>query len=324
MVGLATAWRCAEAGHAVTLFERNTCGSGCSGYSLGGLVPYTPTRQHPIAQFQRESLALYPQFAADLLVQTGQHIGYQRAGRLQLLSTIGKRESAAHDLTLNPAQGKLLTQPEAKTQFPHVNIPEHGAFLCHDAAYVDVSATLTALKQACLNQGVTLRENTPTSVADIEPDFDRIIVSAGIWSDDALAAHATEKTATTPMVGHGLELKLPKQTFNHMVRMGEIYAIPHADGRVLIGSDTMQPETSADWLPNQHIVESILTAAQTMLPCLKQAEINKIWRAPRPKSSDRAQPIRHLGDKIILATGHYKIGFCLTPKIAADLAAEFS
>lgn len=91
------------------------------------------------------------------------------------------------------------------------------------------------------------------------------------------------------------------------------------NGNVLLGSDTTRPEGVADWLPDEDKIGQILACGGTMIPALKDAAVLKVWRAPRPKSCQRARPIRRVNSQVILAAGHYKIGYCLAPKVGRDI-----
>ncbi|RYG59533.1 MAG: FAD-dependent oxidoreductase [Alphaproteobacteria bacterium] len=68
--GLVTAFMAVDAGHEVTLFEKDRIGAGASGKALGVLVPVTGL-DRPIDRLQRAGIAAWPGFAERLADITG-------------------------------------------------------------------------------------------------------------------------------------------------------------------------------------------------------------------------------------------------------------
>lgn len=70
IAGLVSGWLAAEAGHGVTIFEKDRLGAGASGRALGVLVPITGL-DRPIDKLQREGIATWPDLAMRLSTKSG-------------------------------------------------------------------------------------------------------------------------------------------------------------------------------------------------------------------------------------------------------------
>ncbi|MEO0560264.1 MAG: FAD-dependent oxidoreductase, partial [Bacteroidota bacterium] len=94
VIGLATAWRLAQRGHAVTLLERNRIGRGTSWDAAGMLAPAAELgfEELDLYALGRESLRRWPDFARQLEAATGLSVGYRDDGTLVVADD---RDSAA-------------------------------------------------------------------------------------------------------------------------------------------------------------------------------------------------------------------------------------
>lgn len=72
--GLVSGFLLARAGHDVTLFEKDTMGSGSTGKSLGLLVPISGGMKRKIDDFQREGVAAWPELAKALAQFSGEPV----------------------------------------------------------------------------------------------------------------------------------------------------------------------------------------------------------------------------------------------------------
>lgn len=75
VAGLSAAWGLVNAGHKVTVFEKDKVGSGASGKALGLLVPFHPYVNGRMAKVQRESIAAWPAMARGLAEAAGVEVG---------------------------------------------------------------------------------------------------------------------------------------------------------------------------------------------------------------------------------------------------------
>ncbi len=98
VIGLSCAWRLAQEGLHVAVFERHTCGSGASGDSLGVLMPPTATCREPLQLVQLQSLWGYEGFSKELEEASGIDIDYCRCGLMDSLHSDHRRYQATAEV----------------------------------------------------------------------------------------------------------------------------------------------------------------------------------------------------------------------------------
>src|SRR5580692_193669 len=81
VAGLATGWRLAQSGAAVTVLERAQPGRGATWASAGMIAPVGEGSGTDV-KFGRWSAGLWPDFAAQIEEQSRAIIGYRRSGAL--------------------------------------------------------------------------------------------------------------------------------------------------------------------------------------------------------------------------------------------------
>ena len=318
VIGLMSAWRLAQAGKSVILYEKDVCGAGATGHAIGGLIPFSYSRNHDLAVTQRESLAMYPQVAAELQQEAGVDVGFKLCHRIQIFGTPGQRESGARDAELTQGIQRIIGAQELKELAPAVQPGELDALYCSATARVQPKAFVAALKQACKNAGVNIQENTPVyDLQDVYDVADQILVTAGAWTTQLLPDFHVR-----PVKGQALRVKLPKMMFTQMVRQGEVYMVPYDDGTVVIGS-TSEPNAGFDVTPSGEARATLLETAIKLVPALEEAEVQSHWAGLRPLSEKGEPLVRRLDERTVVAAGHYKIGLCLAPKVAEKVLEQF-
>lgn len=316
IVGLGCAWLLAKHGARVSLYEKNTFGSGASLAALGALMPYAASQTHQLAEQQRKSLALWPFFARQLELESGISPQYRCHGRLQ----------PAYD----PTQAQKLQQDAERSTYlwsvPQQFIsadkiaddyadlaPTHGALWCPHTAWVNVRATVNALVAACTQAGVTLHKHTPVPSACHSETLR--LICAGLGSNAF-----SEQTVVNPLKGECLLLKPAHPVrFKHMIRARGLYLIPRADGCVVVGATK---EAAEDSQPTEMGRHTLLSKAKAVLPLLAEAEVAKHWAGVRPASTAPTPTIGWQDSKTYIATGHGGIGYCLLPHTAIKVTSD--
>src|SRR5579859_7700679 len=88
IIGLSIAWRLAQRGLRVTLFDAGTAGGEASWAGAGMLAPGGEvTERTEWSDFALHSLRLYPEFIAQLEQESGCAIDYQGCGAIEIAST---------------------------------------------------------------------------------------------------------------------------------------------------------------------------------------------------------------------------------------------
>ena len=319
VMGLMSAWRLAQVGYRITVYERHRCGAGASGAALGSLVPYPPHREgEEIPTLQRATLKKYPTFIQELEEASGHLCGYRPLPRLMLCMLSNHRQRAEKCRTLEPGVFEELPEQELENLLPGANFPPFGAFICRDTAVVDTSKTILALKQACLKSGVTVLENT--LVEDVSPLLKegKVLLVAGAWSEE-LCPQLSALCPVDPVRGQVLRARY-RGELNHMIRAGKLYIQPEEEGTILIGST--KEKVGLKSLPVKENFESLFAEAQAVLPRLKHDDVVATWSGLRPTSTTGSFFIGPVPEvtNLYAAVGFGGIGWCLAPWAGKEVA----
>ena len=125
VIGLSIAWRLAQRGARVTIFERHAAGQGASHAAAGMLAACAevePGEEHLFA-LNRASQALWPEFAAELEHASGMAVDLRREGTLVVALNADDRARLQHHLEFQHQLGlslDWLTAAEVKRREPHL------------------------------------------------------------------------------------------------------------------------------------------------------------------------------------------------------------
>jgi len=183
-VGLAAAWRAAQAGLSVLVVDRDFAGAGASGVAAGMLAPVTEADfgEQDLLALNVEGRALWGEFAAELEAVTGRPAGYADSGCLVVAAD---RDDAAELRRLHQYQQSLgleaewLTPSAARALEPGLSPRIGGAISTPDDGQVEPRAVVAALVTALVAAGGELVEGT--EVAALAGDRERVtgVVAAG-------------------------------------------------------------------------------------------------------------------------------------------------
>lgn len=341
VVGLSTGFRLLQRGCAVTIMERNAPGSGASNAAAGMLAPTAEVRfeEEHLLQISQESLALYPDFVAELQEQSGVDVDYRTQGTLVLGLDRDDTATLAHLLNHQHTLGldaTMLSGEEARAMEPAISVNIHSAVHCPTDHQVDPRKLVCALTQAFLNQGGTL--HTHTKVTSLETTHDRVVgvrileesklihadavcVAMGAWSRRLEGIPKKERPVVRPVRGQMLSLELPTPQFcTHVLRAPDAYLVPKSDGRMIVGA-TMEEMGFDDRLTAGGIFEILRGAWETM-PGIYDMPILEQWVGFRPMTL-KNEPILERHERLHnlwYATGHGRNGILLTPWTAKTMS----
>ena len=329
IVGAAAAWRLAERGESVTLFDRRDEGRATD---AGAGIAYAPPveqlappdrelaiRSHRYLGVLAETLR--SQYDLDTVGVTERPF-YKVALETQSLVTTGidtVRRYIDRVDHLQQSAVTVLDEQDVRTAVPWLRDVE-GAITFETGIRIDGRRLTEALVNAGTEEGL---EVCNTDVSGIEVnggrvnglkigdgeviDVDRVIIAGGAWSAAFASAlgcsipvspqrgqiihlgHADLATGDWPMVS----------TFD-----GGQYLVPWAEGRVAVGA-TWEDAGFAPW-PTVDGIETMLACARDLVPSLETARFHEVRVGLRPRSPD-GRPI--LGkvpdiDGAFVATGH--------------------
>lgn len=318
IIGLSSAWRLAQNRVAVTLFDARETGAEASWAGAGMLAPGGEFEEHsPLAEMALSSLALYPDFVAELREASGISIDFRRCGAMEVAFSA----TAADALTRRAAQQAAMGITSESATHPGTV----AARFYPDDALVNPRHLTRALRTACLRAGVQIREHEPVTAIvgngqgvctqKGEYSAETVLIATGAWSAQLLPT-----AKTTPVRGHLIAYNHPPARLDSILRNGPTYLVPR-HGQIVAGSST--EHAGFDRTPDPAIIADIQTRATLLLPALAGLTPDETWLGFRPGIEGGIPAIGRLpGTAIWTAFGHYRNGILLAPETARSIAAS--
>lgn len=340
VIGLAIAWRLAQRGVPVTVFERGQAGRGASWAAAGMLAAGVETEpgEAALSALNRASLALWPDFAAALETASGLPVGLRQEGTLMLALNRDDLASLRFTFEFQRDHGiplEWLTPRQALAREPRLTPSLAGAVFSaadHQADNRLLGAALAAalreaggvLREHCAVTGLDLTGGRVTGVIAGEAcvKAETVVLAAGAWSAELPGMPQAARPPVRPVKGQMLALSMDPAAplLRHVVWAPHAYLVPRADGRLIVGATVEEkgfdPHLTAGGLL------SLLDGAWRALPGIEELPIAETWVGFRPGSRDDA-PLLGPGTLpgLVYATGHHRNGILLTP-ITATLVAD--
>ncbi|MFZ6003091.1 MAG: glycine oxidase ThiO [Actinomycetota bacterium] len=342
VIGLACAWRLAQRGASVTVFDPAP-GSGASHAAAGMLAPVTEVHhgEEPLLALNLASAQLWPAFAAELVDAAGIDIGHRTDGTLAValddddLRSLKELRGFQESLHLPVTR---LTSRECRTREPSLSPRVRGGVLAANDHQVDSRLAVQALLATVERSGVTLvREPvTALSIADhavtgVDTPGGRhacgtVVVAAGSWSADIDGIPPAAMPPVRPVKGQILRLRFdpaaaPLQgTIRGLAAGRSVYLVPRSHGELVVGATV--EEVGFDTTVTAGAVHDLLRAAIDLVPAVAELKLVEATARLRPGTPDNAPLIGPTGlDGLVLATGHHRNGVLLAPVTAEVIAS---
>ncbi len=337
VIGLSVAWRLAQSGWKVSVFDQSKTASEASWAAAGMLAPGGEYDQHsPVVAYGLESRLLYRSFVDELQAESGASIDFQENGALELAYSAGEfaalEEKAARQLTLG-ITSKALDRARVVAFWPRVRREDlYGARFYPEDAVVNPREMTAALASVCAALRVEINEALRvTSVqveeggAEVSADgasfrFDAAVIAAGAWSSGIEITGVPPVPASKPIKGHLIGYHQPEQTCSTIVRHGDLYALQRANGLLIVGASV--EDVGWDRSVDADIVEELCTGAAAVFPHLAETTPTEVWTGFRPGGT-LAVGSWH-SPRLWLAYGHYRNGILLAPWTARTLADQIN
>ncbi|MBS7699335.1 MULTISPECIES: glycine oxidase ThiO [unclassified Chelatococcus] len=341
VIGLSIAWRLAQRGLAVTVFDKGGAGQGASHAAAGMLAACAEIEpsEERLLLLNRASQALWPEFAAELEAASGEQVELRSEGTLMVALTADDAAKLRNHAELQRRLGlpvSWLSGRDLRRLEPALAPGIAGGISSPEDHQVDNRKLARALRLAALRAGVTLVENTPVDGLSMREgrvdgvntaaglhEAGRVVLAAGPWSRTIPGLPAEARPAVRPVKGQMLALAMDPAAplLRHVVWAPGVYLVPRLDGRLIVGATV--EEKGFDAAVTAGGLLSLLHAAWRALPGIEELPVVETWVGHRPGSRDDA-PILGAGPVagLVYATGHHRNGILLTP-ITAKLISDF-
>lgn len=332
IIGTSIAWRLAQGGAAVTLYEKAQIGGEASWAAAGMLSPGgeigDDTRE---PELLIESRNLYRAFVRELMEASGEAIDYQECGAIDLAYSTAEWDALLQQAALHNRLGiksRPLTPAQISVFSPHAEGSRVvGALFYPDDGVVAPRDLMKALRKACENERVELRENAPVDRIQIQGDgvtiagerYSNAVLAAGAWSGNVQIEGALPVPSCEPVRGHLLAYDLQLGACPTILRHGHIYVFQRGNGLVVAGAS--MERAGFERQIDRTIVRDLIRKVADTMPLLARLEPIDVWTGFRP-ASEHLQLGRWQQAPLFLAYGHYRNGILLAPVTAQRIAGE--
>ncbi len=332
VIGLGIAWRLAQAGCAVTVYDRGEAGRGASWAAAGMLAAAVETEpgEETLLGLTLESQRLWPDFAREVEAAAGISIGYRDEGTIVVALTRDDAEQLRFTYEFQKGLGldiEWLSGAETRRREPHLRPGIPGAVLSPRDHQVENRALARALAVAAKQAGATVHEQC--AVREIEFSGERVrgvvsargrdpadvvVLAAGAWSREIGGIPAGYLPPVRPIKGQMLALRMDRAAplLRHVVWLPRGYLVPRQDGRLVIGG-TVEERGFDDTVTAGGLL-ALIEGAWRAMPAIEELPVAETWVGFRPGSRDDAPMLGPSGiDGLVIATGHHRNGILLTP-----------
>jgi glycine oxidase len=361
VIGLAVAWRARLRGMSVVVLERGTVGGECaSGVAAGMLAPVSEVEfgeaGRRVLELGLRSARAWPGFAAELVQAAGVEVGLRQTGTLLLAHDEDEARELERQLAFRESLGLRTTRlrPTAARELEPALAPTvRLALEAPEDHSVDPRLVLAALRRACVQEGVELREHTTVLGIELDGIADRavgvepssaegssrrvagvvldggervaaghVVLAAGAWTSELKGLPEHARVPVRPVKGQILRLRDPTGPglLNGVVRFDGGYLVPRGDGRYVLGA-TME-EQGFDLHPTAGGMYELLRDAHELVPGIAELQIEELSVGLRPSTPDNAPAIGPGAlEGLVWATGHHRNGILLAPLTAELVVA---
>ena len=343
VIGLSIAWRAAQRGCSVRLYERGELGGGASRVAAGMLAPVTEADpgERALLELGLRSARMWPSFAAELAETAACDLSLRRCGALVIARDDDEARALERELALRLAMGldvERLLPTAARKREPALTPSVRLALAVASDQAVDPRAMVVALAEASRRAGVALYTHANVERISCERAKIRglqlaggeivaaraVVIASGAWTGALDGLPEAARFALRPVKGQIMRLRDPAGPglLERIVRFDGGYLVPRGDGRYVLGA-TME-ERGFDTSVTAGGLYELLRDAGEVVPGIHELIVEETAAGLRPATPDNA-PVLGRSDALEglhWATGHHRNGILLAPVTAELVAAE--
>ena len=338
VIGLTTAFRLAEHGHAVTLFDPSP-GRGATWAAAGMIAPSAEISpgEHANYQLQRGALGAWRELREELRLVTDRDLLLSETGTLLVGWDVSdRRQIEQFDFVAREfgADPRRVTRDEQSAAFEGVSGRISEGLLISGDGWLNPDEAVAIITDANRILKVTVINDNVVSVAScgdhVEAETSRGSHRAHIGilatGADALPAGITPSGTNTIRPVHGVTVRVggldrsAQPTIRAFVRGHAFYMVSRPGGYNVLGA-TAEERSQPDVRVGE--VQRLLRDALDIVPTLETATLLEMRSGLRPASAN-LQPFFEVldGGRWAWSSGHYRHGVTLAP-IAANDAVHF-
>jgi glycine oxidase len=182
IVGLSVAWRARAGGLSVTVLERDVIGGGATHVAAGMLAPVAELEfgeaGRGLLELGLSSAGMWPAFAAELERASGIEVGFRRTGTLMVARDEDEARELERQLAFRESLGlrAMRMRPSRAREHEQALAPTvRLALHAPDDHSVDPRGVVRALRHACEQVGVQLREHTAALGVELDSTETRVV-----------------------------------------------------------------------------------------------------------------------------------------------------
>lgn len=333
IVGLSIAWRLAQRGATVKVFDAAPSAGQASKAAAGMLAPGAElTAETPWSRMALDSLASYREFVFELARESGGPIDYRNCGGLELAFSAEEwsalRLRAERQRPLGIATREMNWR-EAGYLASGLCPEAHGAMYYPGDGIVDPVELLGCLRLLCPPEpGSVNRVEASSASARVWADgrlreADAVVLAAGAWTsriEIRASGEPVRLPAAFPVRGQMIGYRLPKGALGPILRRGSTYLVQRRTGFLVVGAS--QERVGFDLEPDRNAIARLHLHAQQLLPGMLRGLTPEHWLGLRPGIESDAPFIGPVapGLPLFAAYGHFRNGILLAPETARRMA----
>ncbi len=338
VIGLSVAWRLAQSGWQVEVFDKAQVGQEASWAAAGMLAPGGEVDgDSPLAQLAVESRQLFRNFVPSLEAESGVSIDMQEAGALDLAYSNDQLNQLHQKAMVQSAIGigsRMLSPKQIETFWPRVRREGlAGARFYPGDGIVNPREMVAALKIAARARGVEVHEDravtavhvgdgySDVTAGDFDLRFQAVVIALGAWSSALPVSGVPPLPEAYPVKGHLIGYRQPDQTCSTIIRHGHTYLLQRANGLLVVGASV--EHAGFDRTVNPETAEVLAREAAQVFPHLAETTPSQVWIGFRPGSEQLRVGPWH-SPRLQLAYGHYRNGILLAPVTADRITASIN
>jgi len=322
----------------ITVVEKGVCGEESSWAAAGMLGPQAEANEGgAFFDMTVASRDLYPDFAAELLDETGIDVELDRSGTLYLAFT-DEDVAEVHERFRWQRKAGLpvdhLSADDARRAEAFISPEIRGALFFPNDWQVENRKLLAALRRYAELGGIEILENTEierltvssarvTGVETKKEQFlaDKTVLATGAWTSLIKLGKLKIPLEIKPIRGQMIAFQTAKRLFQRVVYSRRGYIVPRSDGRLLAGSTSEY--VGFDKSVTNLAADRLREMAREIAPSTAGMEIADRWAGLRPHALDGLPILGSLDgiEGLFIATAHYRNGILLAPltaKVTAD------